>query len=653
MSNAILIRTGRLMSMLAIIVMALVISPAVHGADEKPAAPSQTETAAPPVKPEAASPAGQSSPAAKDKSSAHEGNQVAWLSIDKPLRESPSPLAWVNEEDAGLSLLMAVNAIDRVAADSSMRGLVINLDSPQLSLTQIDALSAAIARLRATGKQVMIFADAYDMPSYLLATACDRILLQHKGRVELHGLGVEEMYLAGLLSKLGLKADFIQVGKFKGADEALTRTGPSEAWNENFNALLDDLYNQVIGRISKGRGLQAQEIEALFTDVWYLSDTQLVERKVVDEICDRDLTTVTSRIWGDQFSWVDLAAPPRKAGPQNPLAVMSLLFQERTPRIRKPSIAVIWAHGQITGGESAIHLPTGSGPAMGPDSGLFGGSSIGSRTIIKAVEEARDNSMIKGVVFFIDSPGGSALASELMWQSVRDLAQYKPVYVVVGSMAASGGYYIACAADQVYVSPTSIVGSIGVVGGKIVLGDLYEKLGISVHRRSRGPMGDLFNSVEPFSDQQRDALKKAFEFTYAQFLDRVTTGRGDRLPDIHAVAQGKLFTGKQAVTNGMADRIGGVEQAILDMAKDLELEAGKYDTVNLPAPLNFADFLNRTFGGVHAPGVQVQVNVDALTAARQVLGPRVWRTVAPTLGGLMLLQQEPVLTLMPSALIVR
>ncbi len=579
--------------------------------------------------------------------------RIGWLSIDKRLREGPSPFAWVNEDDAGLSLAMAVSAIDRVARDASLKGMVISMDSPGLSLAQIDALSAAIGRVRQAGKQVMIFAESYDMTTYLLATACDKILLQNKGRVELHGLGVEEMYLAGMLSKIGVKADFLQVGKFKGADEALTRTGPSEAWNENFNALLDDLYAQVTGRISIGRNLSIEKIEKLFVDVWYLSDKQLVERKVVDYLCERDLATATSATWGEDFEWHDLIASPRKATPQNPLAVMSLLFQEKSQRVRRPSIAVIWAQGQITGGESEVKLPVGTSQRISPQAGLFGGSSIGSKTIVKAIEEARDNSMIKGVVFYVDSPGGSALASELMWQAVRDLAQYKPVYVVVGSMAASGGYYIACAADQVYVSPSSIVGSIGVVGGKIVLGDLYTKLGISVHRRARGPMGDMFNSVEGFTPQQREALQKAFEFTYDQFLDRIAIGRGERLPDIDSVAQGKLFTGKQAVANGMADRIGGVELAILDMAKDLDLETGKYETVNLPAPLSFTDFLNRTFGGVSAPGIHVQVNVDALTTLQQVMGPQAWRSVGPVLSGLMQLQHEPVLTLMPTAIIVR
>lgn len=579
--------------------------------------------------------------------------QIGWLAIDKPLREGPSPYAWVSEQDAGQSLKMVVEAINRVAQDPAMNGLVLSLEEPSLTLSQIDQIAQAVQRVRAAGKKVLAFAESYDMSSYMLAAACDQILLQHKGRVELHGLGVEEMYLAGTLEKIGVKADFIQVGQYKGADEALTRKGPSEPWNKNFDALLDDMYAQVVQRITKGRNLTQAELETLFTDVWWLSDEDLVKRKVVDHLCERDLVTVTQATWGDEFAWVDLDTPANAAAPQNPLALMSMLFQEKSPRIRQPSIAVIWAQGEITSGESASHAPVGSQGGASPAAGLLSSTNIGSKTIIKAVEDARDNDMIQGVVVFVDSPGGSAVASELMWQAVRDLAQYKPVYVVVGSMAASGGYYIACAADKIYVSSSSIVGSIGVVGGKIVMGGLYDKLGVNVYRRSRGPMGDLFNSVEPFTKEQRRALEKAFESTYEQFLDRVNTGRGDRLNNVKAVAEGKLFTGQQAVDNGMADELGGVEEAIHAMATELNLQPGQFGVIDLPGPMNFGEFLERTFGGVHGRAMNLQVNIDALSSLKMVMGPKAWRAAGPVLSGLMLLQHEPILTLMPAAIVVR
>lgn len=587
------------------------------------------------------------------KEQAKQAPVIGWLDIDSPLRQGPSPYAWVSEDDAGLSVTSAVRAIDRVASDAKFGGMVISLNSPEFTLTQVDQLSAAIGRARANGKKIMTFAESYDMSSYMLAATADQILLQHKGMVELHGLGVEEMYFANLLEKVGAKADFLQVGKFKGAEEPLTRTGPSPEWDKNFDALLDDMYRQIIERISKGRGLTKAQIEQLFVDVWSLSDEQLVERKVVDQLSNRDLAKATSQLWGEDFTWVDLAKPAASSRPTNPLAMMGLLFKDREVRINKPTIATIWAQGEITSGESAVHAPLGPVQTTGPSAGLMGGTNIGSKTIVKAVEKARDNPMVKGVVLFIDSPGGSALASELMWQAVRDLSEYKPVYVVVGSMAASGGYYMACASDQIYVSEGSILGSIGVVGGKIVLGDLYKKIGITVNRRSRGPMGGMFNSVEPFTPLQRQALQKAFEHTYEQFIDRVTTGRGDRLPNVNAVAQGKLFTGTQSVANGMADKIGGMDLAITELAEALGLEQGKYDVVSMPAPMNLGDFLNNTFGGLSAPNVHVNLDMAAMSAVRQLMGPQAWRAARPIFSGMLLMQHEPILTIMPTAIIVR
>jgi len=179
-------------------------------------------------------------------------------------------------------------------------------------------------------------------------------------------------------------------------------------------------------------------------------------------------------------------------------------------------------------------------------------STIGSRTMTAALEDALLDDNIKGVVIRLDSPGGSALASEVIWQSVRELKAAKPVYCVIGNMAASGGYYIACATDRIYIQPHSILGSIGVVAGKMTLGGLYDWAGIHVHRRTRGPGGDLFSSVDPFTDEQRELLRDAMTLTYEQFKDRVREGRGDKLPDLDAVDEGMLFTGTQSVANGLA-----------------------------------------------------------------------------------------------------
>ncbi|MEX0655628.1 MAG: signal peptide peptidase SppA [Phycisphaeraceae bacterium] len=566
---------------------------------------------------------------------------VGWMELSGPLRDGPPPFAWLTEEDAGPSLTGVLHQLERVATQEQYLGLVIYFDQPELSLTQINAIGEGVARVRDAGKQVLTFAEAYSMLDYLLAARADTILLQHKGAVELTGLSIEEMYLGGLLENVGVQADLMQVGQFKGADEPLTRRAPSEAWDRNMSSLLDDLYAQIVGQIAEGRGLDRDEVEAIIGDSWGMSDVDYLRRRVVDRLTDRDLIDATELAFGEGFVWDDVLGRGESQLQQssNPFALFQTLFQERRPTTRRDAIAVVRASGAITSGESSI------------GDGLFSADSIGSRTLVKTLGEIRDNPHIKAVVVRIDSPGGSALASEVIWQSLRDLAEHKPVFASIDGMAASGGYYLAAGTDEIYVSPQSILGSIGVVGGKIVLGGLYEKVGVNVHRRSRGPLADMFNSVEPFTDEQREAVQAGLDRIYEQFLDRVEIGRGNRLADAEAVAEGRLFTGRQAVDNGMADEMGGLSDALAAVAERAGLEEGQYDIVHLPPPMSLGQFLDGLLG-VSSPRVGVEQSAW-LAAGRELMGPAAWQSVQRVMGGVMLLRDEPALTLMPYVIVVK
>ncbi len=569
-----------------------------------------------------------------------EPRRVGWMELSGALRDGPPPYAWVDPEDLGTSQRRVIRQLHRVAENDDYAGVVIHLENPSLSLSQIYEITNALEKVQAAGRKVLVFSDHYDLRLYLLAACADQVLLQRKGMIELSGIGIEEIYLAGLLDKLGMRADMIQIGKFKGADEQFTRTGPSEAWNENIKSLLDDLYSQILHHIAHSRGVTDSQAEQLLADSWGMSDEQYVDRGLIDALTDRDMTDVTGEAFGDDFEWDDLLEwNGSSAHTDNPFALFRMMFQEKRLKVRRPSIAVIHATGPIHIGESGSR-------------GAFGGESIGSRTLSRAITEAKDNDLIKGAVLRIDSPGGSALASELIWQEIRQLSEEKPVFASVDSSALSGGYYIACAADEIYVTPTTMIGSIGVVGGKITLGQLYDKIGVSVHRRSRGPWGDMFNSVEPFTPKQRKALKAAFNRVYQQFTDRVQIGRGKRVAQIEKVAQGRLFTGNLAVRQGLADKIGGLEAAIADLAAQLGLEEGQYDLIDLPEPQSLSEFLEDMFdASAKDTGLTGFVTRQALIeSARVTMGNDRWRAAAPILTGLMMLRHEPVLTLIPTAL---
>lgn len=570
--------------------------------------------------------------------------KVGWITLDSPLRSGPTPFAWVPESEAGPSLAGVLAQIQRVADDEAYAGLVVALDQAPLTLPQITAIADALGVARAAGKHVMVFAEAYELRDYLLASAADSILLQHKGSMWLTGIAVEEMFLADSLEKIGVKPDFVQIGRFKGADEQFMRTGPSEAWSENFDGLLDGIYGQIVDRICANRGWTRAEFEGLFLKSFTMTDRDLVKAGLVDRLVSRDLTAATEAAFGDDWEWDSQLGPAGSGGldTDNPFALFSAIFAEPEQRTTRATLAVVHAQGPIYSGDSQV------------PGGFMSESTIGSRTMTAALEDALLDDNIKGVVIRLDSPGGSALASEIIWQSVRELQAEKPVVCVIGNMAASGGYYIACATNRIYVQPHSILGSIGVVAGKMTFAGVYDWAGVKVHRRTRGPGGDLFSSTDPFTDDQRELLREAMTLTYEQFRDRVREGRGDALPDLEAVDEGMLFTGTQSVANGLADDQGGLAVALADLAGDLDLDEGSYDVVHLPGPLALGDYLNEVLGG----GLSAPLAGGSATAAlrqtlRQVVGEAAYAQAAAVADGLMLLQHERVLTLMPSTLVVK
>lgn len=627
--------------------------PAAPGSAGSGSAGRSIQTPAPPPANASPAPAPAPAPAASGvvRPGAKAGGVVGWLELSGELAEEPPPFAWVKSGEGRPRLRDVLAQLRFVAEDQRYLGVVIHLDQPVLHLTQIDQLADAIAAVRKAGKKALVFSEAYDLPTYLLASSADRVLMQHRGIIELAGLSIEEMYLAGLLEKIGLKADMVQVGAYKGAEEPLTRTGPSPQWNQNMDALLDDLYGRLVDRLAANRGMKRADFEKAMTDSWQLDDAELVKRGLIDQSVNRDLTDATAAHFGEEFSWdEDMGRGPEVAPLDNPFALMKLLMESQAPRATRPSLALIHAYGPITSGDSTA----GRSPSR---AGMFGGPSIGSRTIAEALADAAEDPNIRGIVLRIDSPGGSALASEVIWQALREAGREKPIYVSIGSMAASGGYYMASAGHEIYVSPDSIVGSIGVVGGKIVMGGLYEKIGVGVHRRSRGPLGDVFNSVTPFTPEQRGLIEASMKRVYEQFLDRVRSGRGKRLANAALVAEGRLFSGAQAVRNGMADKLGGVDDCVRALARVVNLEEGRYDVINLPAPLSLAEYLDQVFGDVRAP--MSGGSVASLEAAwslglfERLSGPGVWPRLSELARGLTMLRDEHVLTLMPAAVIVR
>lgn len=542
--------------------------------------------------------------------------------------------------EGGQTLLGLIETLDTIAVDDEFSGVLIRLKDPAIGFTQIEEIGAAIQRIRDAGKRVDLFAEGYNTPELLLGSHADSVLLQKGGMVSFPGMYMEEMFLADTLDWVGVKAQLVQVGDYKGANEQMTRTSPSPEWDQNISALLDGLYGNMRSDIMTGRGMTDEQLDEAMKVAWMASGQEAIDVGLVDAEVDLpSLPDYLRQAYGEDVTWVN--DPYAVRTPQldfsNPFALFSQLGKVSSVRVDHPTIAVLHINGTIIDGDSS----TG---------GLFGGgSSVGSRTVRNAIEELLKEPMVKGVVVRVDSPGGSAIASEVMWQGIERLKAEKPVWVSVGSMAASGGYYVLSAGERVYVNPSSIVGSIGVVGGKYSMADLYDKAKIRLVERSRGPMAGLFGSSEEWSSHEIALVRDRMSQTYDLFTSRVEAGRPGI--DLSKTAEGRLFVGSDAVNLNMADEIGGLDDAINALAADLGLS--DFTPVHYPAPPSFDKMLESLLGGfVQSP----ELNLSSASLGgvlKGLIGEDRYRAVVDSMNGITLLQREPVLLINPRTIIVR
>lgn len=537
-----------------------------------------------------------------------------------------------------------VGALRKAAADDNLGGVLIQLRDAELSRTHIEELGAAMKSLRAAGKRVHVFSENYGPAELALGSFADEVLVQSGGGVTLPGMYMEEMFLADALKWIGVTPDFVQIGDYKGAEEMYANSKPSKAWNENIDALLDSLYGTMRAELKAGRKMNDAQLDEAMKTLWMGSDTDAVKTGVVDASIDLlALEDHLKKAYGKDIEWNSDLLPSHDSDvdASNPFAMMASLMKKPDYSPKRQTIGVLHIDGQIIDGDST-------------DGGLFGGSqSVGSRTIRRTLKELEDNDLIKGVIVRIDSPGGSAIASEVIWQGVRRVAAKKPVWVSIGSMAASGGYYIAVAGDKIYLNPSSIVGSIGVVGGKLALSGVMDKVHVNVVGRARGPRAGMMSSMSPWTEEQRGLVRAKMKETYDLFTKRVTSGREGI--ELGKTAEGRLFIGQKAIDLRMADKIGTLPEAIDDLAAKLSMSQDSYDVMDFPAPKSLQEVLQDALGGfsAKAPGVSGAAALGQVDALGQVTFGQSWGQVRTHLSALMQLRSEPVLLISPSVLIVR
>jgi len=575
---------------------------------------------------------------------------LGWIEIRGPLLETPDPYAALTGGGSP-TLLDMVDALHAAAERDDLDAVVIRLRDAKMTTSQVEELGEAMLDLRSAGKKVHLFTEIYGPAELVLGSYADEVIMQTGGAISLPGLHVEEMFLADALNWLGLKMDYVQIGAYKGAKEQLGNNGPSKEWAENFSQLLDSLYGAMRHHLMEGRHLSDRRLDDAMESAWFSSGAEAIDHGLIDAEIDRlDLPKHLEEAYGGDITYVTNLGPKSDDGIgadalSNPFALFETLMQEPDNGPTRNSIALLDIDGAIIDGESK---------AAGP----FGGASVGSLTIRESLKKIEDESLIKGVVIRINSPGGSAIASESIWRGIHRVAEKKPVWVSVGSMAASGGYYIAVGGSKIYLDSSSIVGSIGVVGGKLVRGGAYDKLRINVVPHDRGPAANLMSTLEPWTDAQRKLVRDRMTETYDVFVGRVEAGRPGI--NIDKTAEGRLFAGEKAIDMGLADQIGGLRVAITDLADDLGLADGKYDVLHYPGALSLQKLLQNVMGrfGLSAPGVANHSSGNPLLTAaaagvRELVGLQSWSAFQDSANAMLQLRREPVLLTSPRVLLFR
>jgi len=508
------------------------------------------------------------------------------LRFDGPVLEAPNDnaaLMALFQKEQSSTLRDWVHTIRRAAGDRDISGMVLILEQPEVSLAQIEELTQALRAFAAKGKPVYCYLDEADNRTYALAAAATHITLAENSTLDIVGLHGELMFFKGLLDKLGLEADMMHCGAYKSALEPFTRSEPSPEAAANVNWLLDGIYERWIQLLAEGRKLKADDVKAL-VDMAPLSAKQALESKLVDDVSS--FAAFKQRLHKEFGKDVNvLKKYEERTGPEldtsNPFVLIPQilqLFEQAAETKEEPAIGLIYIDGAIVVGKN--------------DDSPFGGSTAGSTTVRAALEEARQDDNIKAVVVRVDSPGGSALASDIIWEAATRCAAEKPLVVSMGGVAGSGGYYVSLPGDTIFAEATTITGSIGVVSGKLVWNGLMQgKLGITTTEFTRGQHAGLSSMNRKWNDGERAWMTEYMNSVYEQFKGRVTKSRGERIKkDLEEIAGGRVYTGAQALDLGLVDKLGGLSDA-LDLAASKASLGRDYQVQVLPKPSGLEAFL--------------------------------------------------------------
>jgi len=549
------------------------------------------------------------------------GPYPEWRARRDPL---PFPFSRLSlfPQDTSLAELRAV--METIGDDRRVQNVVLHFDTLRAGLSTLYSLRRMLLGLRAKGKRIVAWLPTASIGDYYLASACDEVILPPASRLLALGLRAEPVFLKDTLALAGIEADLETIAEYKVSADTFRRSAMSEPHREMLGTILDSIFEEIVAAIAEGRGLDAAQVRELI-DRMPLMAAEAVEAGLADAVLYEDelaahFPSATLRAGPStglpSAEFIPSAVEGLGTGRAGPLAetgffpqnlvsgtgndetIATLLTWRETARwLRKPikwntrqTIGVVSLEGLIVPGRSR-RVPT---PVPVPLP--FGEAQAGATTIVQALRRAEADKHIAAVIFYVETPGGSALASDLICREVHRLRERKPVVVLMGGQATSGGYYVSALANRIVARPTTLTGSIGIWGGKFVLAGLYGKLEIGREPVQRGAMAGLYSEMAPFSEEQRARVRRDLGEAYARFKARVSKGRGMTEEQVEKIARGRVWTGAQALKIGLVDELGDFETA-LAIAKELaglepereytvvETRPPRHELLPLPFPL--------------------------------------------------------------------
>lgn len=523
------------------------------------------------------------------------------------------------------SLVGLLQRLERAEQAGARTILLVDARDTKLGWASLQEIRAALVRVRNAGGHVFAYLEDAKLKDYYLASAAEQVFLHPAGELQTFGLASTTMYYRGLIDKLGVGVEALRIDEYKSASEPFTRSEPSEKDSEQREAILDDTYAQIVRDIAQARGLSTAQVRALVDGAPYGPEAAKKE-KLVDEVVYRDqvITEVGDAVGARvKFARFEDTSPDQKTWSD------------------EPYVAVVLVEGAIIDGESRT-IP------------LLGIQFTGGDTIVKQLRALRADPACKGVVLRVNSPGGSALASDLIWRevartheaSLKNPQRSPPIVVSMGDVAASGGYYVAMGAKQVYAQPTTLTGSIGVVTLHFDVSGLLAKLGVSTHTFKRGKLADVTGVYRPYTDDERTRMQASIRRVYDLFLTRVGDARGKTKDEVDKLARGHVYSGTDAKDLGLVDAFGGLHEAIADVRKRAGVRR-ELDIRVLPARKSLLDLALEYLGpDIGQNGIRARL--DARRADKEAL-PIVLTTALARLPlALLFLPQHSPSALMPA-----